>query len=179
MLTLRPLTEADVTDRYLSWFSDERVTQYLEVRSPTKQESIDYIRRGQETGDYYLYAIVTHKHIGNLKIGPIQHRHALSDLVTVIGDPEYWGKGHATEAIRQGVKLAWQMGLRKLSAGICSGNTGSIKAYTGAGFTIEAVLRDHYIINGNPQDRVCVSIWNPALQIIRTTWTPVTGRAGK
>jgi [ribosomal protein S5]-alanine N-acetyltransferase len=158
MLTLRPLTELDITVRYLAWFADPEVTKYLEVRNPTKQESIDYIRRGQETGDYHLYAIIVDGvHIGNLKIGPIQHHHGLSDLVTVIGDKEYWGKGYATQAIKKGMEIAWQMGIRKLSAGICSGNKGSIQAYVGAGFHIEAVLKKHYIINGNLQGRVCVS----------------------
>jgi [ribosomal protein S5]-alanine N-acetyltransferase len=162
-LTLRPLTEADITDRYLAWFGDDEVTKYLEVRSPTKQESIDYLRRGQETGDYYLYAIIVDGvHIGNLKIGPIQWKHGLSDLVTVIGDRKYWGKGYATEAIKQGIKIAFDMGIRKISAGIYSDNIGSYRAYIKAGFTAEAILKDHYIIDGNMQGRVCVSIHNPA-----------------
>lgn len=162
MLTLRPLTEADVTERYLSWFKDERVTRYLEVRSPAKQESIDYIRRGKE-GGYFLYAImVDDTHIGNLKIGPVQWRHKLSDLVTVIGEPGYWGKGYATTAIKQGVELAFGMGIRKLSAGAYGDNIGSIAAYTNAGFHIEAVLKGQYLLEGQPQDRVCLAYFNPA-----------------
>ena len=165
-VSLRPLTESDITGRYLSWFRDERVTRYLEAKNLTRQEAIDHLRRGIESGDWFLYAIcVDGLHIGNLKIGPIDRRHGLADLVTIIGDPDYWGRGYATEAVRQGVALAWSLGIRKLAAGIWSDNIGSVKAYTRAGFTIEATLRDHYLLNGKPQDRVCVSAWNPACKI--------------
>ena len=161
-LTLRPLIEADVTDRYLAWFRDEKVTCYIEAHNLTRQDVINYIHH-QKDDEYFMYAIIVAKHIGNLKIGPIQWRHELSDLVTVIGDRDYWGKGCATEAIRQGISIAWGMGLRKLSAGIWSENIGSIKAYTKAGFVVEGILKNHYIDhNGNLQDRVCISIWNPA-----------------
>ena len=154
---LRLIKESDVTERYLSWFRDKRVTRYLEVENVTRQEAIEYIRTHK-----HLYAIIADKHIGNLKIGPIDWKHKLSDLITVIGDPEYWGKGYATEAVRQGIEMAFSMGIRKISAGIYSDNTGSLKAYTRAGFVIEGVLKEHYLLDGKTQDRICVGIWNPA-----------------
>lgn len=164
---LRPLTKDDVTENYLSWFNDETVTKFLEVSggSLTKQIVIDYIQNGIDTKSYYMYAIClveNKKHIGNLKIGPIDYRHNFSDFITVIGDRTQWGKGLATEAIKLGINLAFdKYKIRMLSAGISSDNIGSIKAYTNAGFIIAGILKNHYFFNNKYQDRVMVSCFNP------------------
>ena len=114
---------------------------------------------------HYMYAIIykeNNKHIGNLKIGPILKEHKVSDLVTLIGDRDYWKKGLATESIRLGNKLAFEKyDLRKLSGAIASKNIGSIKCYTKADWVIEGSLKEHLIYNGEYSDRVMVSCFNP------------------
>lgn len=165
-LSLRPLTERDVDDRYLSWFADGEVTHWLEARNITRDEAVSFMRVGEETGRYRIYAICdksSGRHIGNVKLGDIQFEHGVSDLVTVIGDRSYWGRGYATEAIRLGNTLAFSCpGLRKLSGAIYSENIGSIKAYVRAGWIVEGVLRGHLLRDGRVQDRVLVSCFNPA-----------------
>lgn len=163
---LRPLDEADVTDEYIEWFRDEDVTAFLESRNLTRESIIAYIKRGKDTGEYYMYAIcltLNNKHIGNMKVGPINQKHAVSDLVCVIGDKEQWGKGLATEAIKLGNKIAFEKhNLRKLSGGMYEKNIGSIQAYTRAGWIIEGRLQNHYIVDGKLQDRIVVSCFNPS-----------------
>ena len=110
---LRPLKEEDINENYLSWFDDEEVTRFLEVRgnSLTREKVIEHLNLGLETKSYYIYAICLNEnkeHIGNLKIGPIDERHKVSDLVTVIGDRKYWGQGYGSEAIRLGIELAFE-----------------------------------------------------------------------
>jgi len=164
-LLLKELEEEHIDERYLSWFQDDKVTEFLEARSLSRQSVIDYIRYGKESNTYYMYAIISKdrsKHIGNLKIGPIEWKNRISDLVTVIGDREHWGKGFATEAIKLGNRIAFKIhDLRKLSGGMYSDNIASIKCYLKAGWIIEAVLQGHYILNGIILDRVCVSCFNP------------------
>lgn len=104
------------------------------------------------------------RHIGNLKIGPIEWKHGTSDLVTVIGDREQWGKGFATEAIKLGNKIAFEKyNIRKLSGGMYASNVPSIKAYTNAGWIIEGRLFNHYVHSGKFEDRVIVSASTLAL----------------
>ena len=164
---LRPLKEEDVNENYLSWFKDKQVTKFLWVDGDSLTVEIvkNYIKQGYDTKSYFMYAICLKengKHIGNLKIGPIDYKHACSDLVTVIGDRTQWGKGLATEAIQLGIKLAFEKyNMRKLSAGMISGNIGSIKAYTKAGFIIEGSLKDQYVVNNEYQDKVMVGCFNP------------------
>ena len=149
---LRELVESDVTDRYLSWFRTEDVVGFLEAKDLQRQDVLEYLRYGKDSETHYLYAICindTGEHIGNVKIGPIDRKHMTSDLVTVIGEPGYWGKGLATEAIRIGNQLAFRgHQIRKLSGGMYSANIGAIKSYTKAGWIIEGVLKGHYVLTG-------------------------------
>lgn len=165
---LRELNHKDVTDRYLSWFNDDDVTRFLEVRNLKRQEVIEYMDYGRNTGSYFMHAICANEnslHIGNLKIGPISQKHGLSDMVTVIGDKRFWGKGIATESIKLGMKIAFNIyKIRKLSASMYSDNIGSIKAYINAGWLEEARLKAHCRIKGKIVDCVYVACFNPSYE---------------
>ena len=164
---LRELLHADVTDYYLSWFKDGVVTSFLEVdgNALTQKMVTDYIDEGIATKNYYMYAIClieNNQHIGNLKVGPINRKHAIADLVCVIGDKNYWGMGLATEAITLGNKIAFEKyNIRKLHGQIYADNIGSIKAYCKAGWIIEGVIKGRYLVNGKQMDQVLVSCNNP------------------
>jgi len=164
---LRELTEFDITDNYLTGFKDDDVLAFLEVdgKNLTKESVLEYINYGLKTDSYFMYAVClteTNKHIGNLKVGPINKKHMLSDLITVIWDKDQWGKGLATIAIKLGNKLAFDKhNIRKLTGGIYENNIGSIKAYTKAGWFVEGKLQNHYMENGKLLDRVIVSCFNP------------------
>ena len=164
---LRELTSEDVNKNYLEGFANPDVSEFLEVdgENLTKEAVIEYIQTGRDTQRYFMYAVClknNNKQIGNLKIGPIDRNHKLSDLVTVIWDREQWGKGLATEAIKEGNKLAFEkFNIHKLTGGVYEKNIGSIKAYTKAGWIIEGALQNHYIVDGKFQDRVIISCFNP------------------
>lgn len=164
---LRELTEEDVNINYLEGFSNEDVIEFLEVdgKSLTKEKVIEYFKNGRENKSFFMYAVCLSdngKHIGNLKIGPIDYKHSTSDLVTVIWDRTQWGKSLATDAIKEGNKIAFEIyNIRKLTGGIYESNVGSIKAYTKAGWIIEGKLFNHYIVKGKFEDRVLVSCFNP------------------
>ena len=164
-LFVRELVESDVTDIYLDWFSNEKVVWFLEVKNLTKESAIKHLNLGKDTGTYYMYAICDIKndqHIGNMKIGPIDLKHNISDLVIVVGDTEYWGKGLGTEIIKLGNYVAFSKhNIRKLTGGMYEDNIGSIKAYTRAGWVEEGRLVGHYQLNGRVMDRVLVSYFNP------------------
>lgn len=161
---LRPLTDDDVTERYLAWFRDEEVTKFLESSNLTKADVIEYLRRGRESGSYHMYAVVmkeTEAHVGNVKIGSIDKCHGVSGLSTLIGDRAVWGQGIGSDAIRIANKIAFdQYGIRKLSAGIYGENIGSIKAYTNAGWVIEGRQVGQYVVGGEIRDGVLIACFN-------------------
>lgn len=162
---LRQLCPEDVGETYLSWFRDPVVTEYLDARDLTRQDVINYMVSGHDSGLHIMYGIFAKDkdcHIGNIKVGPINWKHGTGGLVTFIGNRSYWGQGIAREAIRIGNRLAFNLhGLRKLSDGVADGNVGSLKAYTAAGWTVEARMKGHHVINGEPRDRIVISCFNP------------------
>jgi [ribosomal protein S5]-alanine N-acetyltransferase len=164
---LRPLEESDITERYLSWFRDNKVTMHLEAHDLTKQDALEFLRWGHATDRRFIFAICdagSGLHIGNVKIGDINLKSMVSDLVTVIGDRSYWGKGYATTAIRLASNLAFKSyKIRKLNAGIYSNNIGSLKAYTRAGWLVEAVLFEQAVGPDGVNDRIVISYFNPEL----------------
>lgn len=172
---LRPLREEDFTERYLEWFRDLDVTRFLDARDITREDAVQNLRDGQKKNAWYLFAIcetATDRHIGNLKVGPIHWRHRTSDLVTVLGERDSWGKGYGRQAVALGIEVACkELNIRKLSASIDSLNTASIKAYTAAGFEIEASLKDQFmnISSGMPilSDKVFVSFFNPSFDVTK------------
>ena len=161
---LRPLTPADITEPYIAWFADEAVTRHLEVRAITHDEARSYIEEGLTTNKYFMCAICDLQsgvHIGNIKIGPIRWKHRVSDMVTVIGDQTYWGRGVASDAIRLAVRVAFRfLGMRKLHASMYASNVGSLRAYTRAGWSVEARLAQQGILDNSPNDIILISYFN-------------------
>lgn len=154
-LILRTMTAADATDAYLSWMRDPVVNQYLESRFSVPegaQDLIAFIEYINATPDSLLLGIFLRedgRHIGNIKIGPVVTRHARSEIGYLIGDREAWGKGYASEAIREICRYGFEeLGLAKITAGVYETNTGSAKALLKAGFVHEATISSHVICDG-------------------------------
>jgi len=179
---LRLLNTQDINERYISWFNDDHVTEFLESRSFTVDESKDYLKKGQLNGEYYIFAIClteNNLHIGNIKIGPLKRKYGLSDLVTVIGDREYWGKNVASLAISKAIKIGFKCAkMRKFSASINSLNKGSIKAYLKGGFIEESIIPKYFLSIKNSKvilsNKVFVGINNKEYDLdYFETWSPI------
>jgi RimJ/RimL family protein N-acetyltransferase len=102
---LREVRPFDVNDAYYRWMNDPEVTRFLESRMfPNPIETLrDYVAAKLGDRNNVFLAIVTKeggRHIGNIKLGPVDWVHRLGDIGLMIGEREYWGKGYATEAIR-------------------------------------------------------------------------------
>ncbi len=166
-LTFKKINIEEIDERIMSWFKDENLMQfYTNSKSEiTKEKLIESIKKGEEDGNNYTYCIydkTTSLCIGTLKIGTINLTHMISDLVILIGDKNYHGKGLAIEAIQHGNQIAFsQHGIRKLYGGMYASNSSSVKAYVRSGWVIEGVLHGHYLNDGMNEDRIEVGCFNP------------------
>ena len=164
---LRQLIETDANDTYLGWLNDPEVNRYLESRH--KKQALKglraYIKETiSEPANLFLAIVLksNNRHIGNIKLGPIDNNHRLGDIGLIIGEKDCWGKGYATEAISLLVNYAFkQLGLHKLTAGCYANNEGSAKAFIKAGFTDEGRLKSQYYCDGGYVDRICLGVINP------------------
>ncbi len=157
---LRGLTEADATERYCAWLNDPEINRYLETRYEEQrpEDITTFIAAKIASTDEWLFGIFLKpdgRHIGNIKLGPLRARHRLADVSLFIGVRSVHGKGYGSEAIRLVTDHAFEaLGLNKLMAGMYAGNRASIGAFRRAGWTEEARLKDHYLIDGGPTDIV-------------------------
>lgn len=75
-----------------------------------------------------------------------------------IGEP-YWGKGYATEAIRQLIDFAFEeLGLLRVYAGVFESNTASMRVLEKAGLEKEALIQSSIIKEGKVMDEHIYSL---------------------
>lgn len=164
-LFLRELRPEDANPDYYRWMSDYEVVRYTESRfAPPSLEGLrEFVMRQAADPAVVFLAIVAKdsgRHIGNLKLGPINWLHRLGDVGIIVGEKQYWGKGYAAEAIRllAGFALG-RLGLHKLTASCYADNLGSIKTFEKAGFTIEGTRPRHFHLDGRWVDLVQLGMW--------------------
>lgn len=158
---LRQLTLKEATQEYLKWLHDPLVKKFLEMRfcPPVSLFGLKkFIKKCEDDPHQILMGIFlkkTDRHIGNIKLGPINKNHQTADLGFLIGDKREWGKGYATQAIKLICDYAFHnLGIKKISAGVYHVNIGSQKALRKAGFAKEGCLRSQWICDQKRVDGI-------------------------
>lgn len=168
-LFLRAVESADLNTTYLGWLNDYEVNKYLETRFlPQTLEGLnEYWKNHRDDPSCPWFAIClleNNRHIGNIKLGPIQWLHRRADLSLFIGDRSCWGQGLATEVIALIRDWAFaELDLQKLNAGIYAGNYASRRAFEKCGFELEGTLKHEVFSAGGRLD-----VWRFGL--LRTSW---------
>lgn len=148
-LYLKPFTVGDVTEEYIGWLNDPEVNQFLESRFEhhTLESSRVYVEKISQNPANIFLAIMskdTGRHIGNIKLGPIDSHHKVGSIGLMIGDKNSWGKGLATEAVKLLTDYAFDtLKLHKVTAGAYENNAGSIKIFLKLGFFEEGRRKKH------------------------------------
>jgi RimJ/RimL family protein N-acetyltransferase len=161
-LRLRAMAEADAGPNYVRWMNDPDIVRYTESRftDHTIEDIRRYIRATRDDPNSLLLAMVItndQRHIGNIKIGPVDWHHRTGDIGLLIGNADCWGQGYASEAIAALAGYAFTaLGLEKLTAGVYAPNVGCIRAFERAGFTREGVCRSQYRFEDSRIDVVLV-----------------------
>jgi len=162
-IELFQLLPSHVKQYYVDWLNDPMVNRYLESRFAF--QDLDAVKRfvlsQLDSPNSILFGIRSRRlgrHVGNIKLGPIDLNHGLGEVGLLIGDRTAWGMGIATEAITCiGLIAEAELGLRKLIAGCYASNVGSAKAFVNAGFREEARRADHFLLDGKPEDLVLLA----------------------
>ena len=155
------LLEADhVTEDYVSWLNDPQVNQYLECRffMHTIASTRKFVQAMLDSPDNLFLGIRSHlldRHVGNVKIGPIDKNHGFSAVGIMIGEKKAWVKGIGGLTINMIIEIARnQLLLRKITAGCYMSNVASQRTFERSGFVIDGVCKQHYLLNEKPEDLV-------------------------
>jgi len=161
-LLLTPLTSDFLTERYVNWLNDPDVTRYMHPRE--KKETFDSLKDYLKTiseNKILSWAIVlknTNKHIGNIKIDPIDEIKSSGEYGIMIGDKSEWAKGYAKEAtlgLFQYLKGNDIYAIKNITLGVLCSNILAIKFYFNLGFevfTISEVPSQSIFCNNNSRE---------------------------
>lgn len=151
-LELARLRPEAVTSRYVDWLNDPDVVRYLELRGTAQDDRS--VRAFVETcfqsdKDLLLAIKADGAHIGNIKLSIILAGHGLCSLSYFIGEPAFWRRGLAAEAIAAVTRYAIRnLSVLKIYATTYANNIGSIKALTKIGYQQEGRFRRHMLFEG-------------------------------
>ena len=155
-IILRKLNlKKDISKKYQNWMNDFEVHKFTEQKY-TKHSLINirnFVREKNKSKNEFLYGIFLKKnnlkiHIGNIKLGPIKFIHRTAEVSYFIGEKELWGKGYTTLAIKEIIKIAKKMGLKKLKACLYEMNIGSKKVLEKNNFKLEGKMKSELVYNG-------------------------------
>lgn len=140
-LFLKPLTIDFLSENYVNWLNDPEVNKYTYPRD--YKESIESLKKYLQNiskKNILSWAIVlknSNKHIGNIKIDPIDKTTKSGEYGILIGDKSEWGKGYAGEAsINLFHHLFEKKQLKSITLGVNSKNTNAIALYSKIGFQL-------------------------------------------
>lgn len=137
---IRPLNETDVSEKYVRWFSDTAVREFIMAAQATQTiEGLkSYVRENLASAHAFLLGIFTldgNQHIGNIKFDTINFEKKSSVVGILIGDPAWRGKGVFQEVFRISSHFLlkeWQ--IKSFWLGSDRKNTSAIQAYVKSGF---------------------------------------------
>src|SRR5262245_37505986 len=148
---------------YVRWLNDPAVNRFLESRFV--MQTLDSVRsfiavqlEHPQALFLGIRSLALGRHVGNIKLAPIDPRHGLGEVGIMIGDREAWGRGVGSQAIACLAAIAaHELGLRKLTAGCYASNAGSERAFVKAGFEVEGRRAGHYLLDGRPEDLILMA----------------------
>lgn len=139
---LRPLTESDVTEKYLNWFGDADARKFITAAASTKgfEDLRVYVRERIGREDILFLGIFgkdTGLHIGNIKFEPVNTELGYAIVGMLIGDPDYRGKGVTAEVLRASARWIKQYrNIKQIALGVNKANIAAIRAYEKVGFVV-------------------------------------------
>lgn len=90
----------NINKKYMSWMNDYDVFKYTMQKN--KKHSLndirEFVKEKNSSKNEFLYGIFFKKkknytkHIGNIKLGPINFEHNSADISYFIGEKNLWGK---------------------------------------------------------------------------------------
>lgn len=137
-LVYEPLGLNHLSDKYVNWMNDRAVNIYMESGGDYTIKKLKSFLLDQEKKEIFFWAIIrrdTKKHIGNIKIDPINSEDKSGEYGIMIGDKSEWGKGYANEASTTLINYCFnEIGLNKINLGVNRSNNNALKLYDKLGF---------------------------------------------
>jgi RimJ/RimL family protein N-acetyltransferase len=157
-LYFEALSLKHLSQTYVNWLNDTRVNKYLESGGDYTLGKLEIFLIEQAQKDILFWAIHikdSKKHIGNIKIDPINLEKNSGEYGILMGDCSEWGKGYAKEASVAITDYCFKtLKLSKITLGVIEENSSAVKLYEKLGFETESIIENFGVYD----NKMCNSI---------------------
>ena len=161
-LYMRVININDVTSEYLSWLNDYEITKFTEQKNikHTFNSLEKYVLEKFNSKNNFLFGIFHfNRHIGNIKLGPIENKDGSAEVSFLIGNKDYWGKGITTKALKRLIDFGIEeLGIKKFIAGYYINNEASARVFKKCLFKVDKINKKFKNFEGQPIDTVSVEL---------------------
>jgi diamine N-acetyltransferase len=155
--------------RFVNWLNDPDVrrgiSQYLPFSIVDEEEWFDkMLSQPQYEHPLVIEVCKTGEaeewiSIGSIGFSTIDWRNRCSEFGIMIGEKAYWNQGYGTEAVKLLLKHGFEtLNLNRVFLRVFDNNSGAIRAYEKAGFTLEGRLRQAEYQQGQFLDTLIMGI---------------------
>ena len=132
-LLLTALSIEHCSNSYVEWMNDQDIIKFLETGGNYTIEELDNFLLEQERKNILFWAIHikdSKRHIGNIKIDPINYEDKSGEYGIMMGEKASWGKGFAKEASNRVIKYCFEdLKLCSITLGVIEDNINYEKMY--------------------------------------------------
>jgi [ribosomal protein S5]-alanine N-acetyltransferase len=176
---LRPVEEQDV-ELIHRWMNHPEIWHYMDYERPVSMADVaEDVERSRSEGFPYTI-VVGDRPIGRIGLNQFRPRDRICSLYMFIGEPAFWGKGYAQDAVMALLGHAFdRWDLHQVELWTLGDNDRALGTYKRCGFAEEARLRERSWKDGRWVDRVVMSVGRDAFVSAHEGWAgfPRGGRA--
>ena len=165
-INLRALNESDIDGNYSKWLNDIEITEYnSHGRFPmTIYKLKQYVKSSFESNNSIVLAIdekSSNNHIGNISLQSINWVDRNAEIVFLLGEKTYWGKGIMLEAGQLLINHGFlKLNLHRIYCGTSSENIGMQKLAKKLNMHEEGRRKEAILKNGKYHDIIEYGIIN-------------------
>ena len=131
-------TKDKVNKDYKNWMNDKDITKYLIKSNYITIKQLKSFVDSIDNSENYFFRIIdikSNKHIGNVRVGPLNVKDKSSGFGILIGNKKFHNKGYAKEATDLCVDfLFYFLRFKKIKFDCYIDNTPAMKVYENLGF---------------------------------------------
>jgi RimJ/RimL family protein N-acetyltransferase len=167
---LRPIIESDFPLIH-RWMNHPEVWHYMDYEGPISMTDVaEDAERSREEGHPFTI-LVGDRPIGRVGLNQFRRRDRICALYMYIGEPAYWGKGYAQDAVMTLLGYAFdRWDLHQVELWALADNNRALGVYRRCGFVEEATLRERSWKGGAWVGRVVMSVNREAFSPLFEAW---------
>ncbi len=169
-VSLRPVEESDY-HLIQRWMNHPEVWRYMDYERPVSLADVrEDVERSRKEGQPFTI-LVGDRPIGRIGLNQFRRRDRICAFYMFIGEPAFWGRGYAREAVMTLLAFAFdRMDLNLVELWTLGDNSRAIPMYRRCGFVEEARLRERSFKEGEWVDHVAMSVNREEFAAARAAW---------